>query len=546
MVHYCFKDVSDTFLIQTKYIKAGHEDMLIDINKHTEFKNRITVFIINMVAAVFTYSLLITNQLTNQIDGMWHGSVSYANGHELSNGRWLWRFLDRGRLYLSPDPVTSVISLAFFIAGFILILDIFDVKSKAAAVLSSLLFTVNISVLASLSYRYMSPTFAVSFFLFVLAACIMIKASNKIVAVIIPAVSIALAMGLYQADIGCTALVILVYISLCMYKGSMTLKETGMFVLRCLISVILGMGLYYALLNLNLWYYDVALDSYNGTDSYGPVGMLLNLPSSIRHAYGDYINYYRQVIAHTNIFNGKVYKVVFGLLAICLAYAAVSLFKESWIRALVFCLTLLLVPAATNAVLLMAYDSVTSVQMTVPASMSISVLLCLAQSIRLPDIKPVKIYRIITAVALSVLIYGNYIMSVYDQQAMYMSRQSLTELTREVVTTLQSYNLYHPYYKYVFVGSPADNPMFVKNFVYDDANRYAQMGTWGADDTRWVVQSWQGFFTHEMGINITVADDDKLTEALEDETVRSMPVFPEFGCCAMVNDVVVVKLSDNY
>ena len=127
-----------------------------------------------------------------------------------------------------------------------------------------------------------------------------------------------------------------------------------------------------------------------------------------------------------------------------------------------------------------------------------------------------------------------------------MGRQSLTEVTREVITTLQTYNLYHPYYKYVFVGSPVDNPCYTRNFVFDEANGYARVGTWSPDDTRLVVQSWQGFLTYEMGINMTVAGDDKLEEALEDPTVRSMPIFPEYGCCALVNDVVVVKLSDNY
>ncbi|MCR5790924.1 MAG: glucosyltransferase domain-containing protein [Lachnospiraceae bacterium] len=511
-----------------------------------ELKKWFPIFAVNMIAGVFAYSLLIVNQLVNQLDGMWHGPVSYANGHELSNGRWFWRFLDKGRFYLSPDPVTSVISLFFFALGFILVLYIFDVKSKAAAVLASLLFTVNISVLASLSYRYMSPTFAVSCFLCVLASCIMIRSGNRLIRLLLPAFCLSLAMGLYQADIGCTALIILVYISLSLYKGDMTLKETGLFTLRSIISTILGMGLYYALLYINLWYYDVTMDSYNGADSYGPVGMILNFPTSVIHAYNDFADYFRQVIAHTNIFGSVVYNIVLILLAICLIYGAVSLFKESRVRALLFAGTLLLIPLAANAVLLMAYNSFTSVQMTVPVSMSISVLLCLASEISVPKIKPVSIYKAVTAVALSLLIYGNYIMTVYDQQAMYMGRQSLTEISREVITTLQTYGLYHPYYKYVFVGSPADNPCFATNFVYDKANRYAKWGTWGPDDTRWVVQSWQNFFTYEMGINMSVADDDKLKEALADPTVRSMPIFPELGCCAMVNDVVVVKLSDNY
>lgn len=518
------------------------------IKKTNEFKRWLPVLAVNIAAGIFTYSLLIIHQLVNQIDGMWHGSVSYANGHELSNGRWFWRFVDRGRFFLSPDPVTSVIALLFFILGFILVLDVFDVRSRAVAILASLMFTVNISILASLSYRYMSPTFAISCFLSILAAYIVIKCEKKIPMYVSSVICISLAMGLYQADIGCTCLVMLLYVSLCLYKGDRTFKEIGMFILRCLISLIIGMVLYYVLLNINLWYYDVSLDSYNGTDSYGPVGMILNLPTSTVHAYSDFANYFRQVIGRTNIFNGKIYKISFILLAICFGYGGVTLFKvkESRIRAVLMALSLLLVPVAANAALLMAYNSVTSIQMTVPVSMSIPVLLCLASVVRLPEIKATVLYKAVTAVTLSLLIYGNYIMTIYDQQAMYMGRQSLTELSREVISTLQTYNLYHPYYKYVFVGTPSDNPCFVKNFVFDEANRYAMVGTWSPDDTRWVVQSWQGFFTHEMGINIMIADDDKLREALEDETVRNMPIFPELGCCAMINDVVVVKLSDNY
>ena len=512
----------------------------------SRMKRWFPVFAINMIAGVFTYSLLMVHQLVNQYDGMWHGSVSFANGHELSNGRWFWRFLDRGRFYLSPDPVTSVIALFFFILAFILILDICDVKNRGLAVLSSLLFTINVSVLASLSYRDMSPTFAVSCFLSILAAYIMIRSKNRIVSIAVPAVCISLFMGLYQADIGCTCLLILAYISLCLYKGDKTPKETGLFILRCFISTVLGMGLYYVLLNINLWHYEVTLDSYNGTDSYGPVGMLINLPTSIVHAYSDFANYFRQVVARTNIFGGTIYKAVFILIAICFIYAAVSLFKESKIRAVLFALTILLVPLASNAVLLMAYDSITSVQMTVPVSMSIPVLLCIMSVVKEPEVKVKKVYKAVLAIALSLLIYGNYIMSIYDQQAMYMGKQSLTELSREVITTLQTYNLYHPYYKYVFVGTPSDNPCFAKNFVFDEANKYALVGTWSPDDTRTVVQSWQGFLTYEMGVNVQVADDDKLKEALEDPTVKSMPIFPELGCCAMVNDVVVIKLSDNY
>ena len=504
------------------------------------------VFLVNMIVAFVVYGLLMNHQLVNQLDGMWHGSVSYASTHELSIGRWFWRFLDRFRKYLSPDPVTSVISLIFFTVSFILILDIFEVRSRLAAYLSSLLFTVNISVLASLSYRYMSPTFAVSCFLAVLSAYIIIKFKNPFFVCTAAPLAISLMLGLYQADLGCICLVILLYISLRLYRNDISLKGLGLFLLKTAVVILLGFLLYYILLRVNLRYFEVEMDSYNGADSYGPIGAIMNLPGSFPHTYADFIDYYRNHYIRSNIFSNRLYILFYLVLGIHFAKGAVTLFKKNKVGAILFALTFLLIPPACNAVLMVAYNSFTSIQMTIPVSLCIPVLICLASEIPVVENWAGVLYRIAATALGCLLLYGNYLMTIYDQQAMYMGMNSTKELASEISAALQMYNLYHPYYKYVFVGSPADSPLFAKNFVYEEANEYALIGTWDPEDTRWVVQSWQGLWTYEMGINLNVADDDKLEEALADETVRSMPVFPEYGSCALINDVVVVKLSDNY
>ncbi|HAG68614.1 MAG TPA: hypothetical protein DCL38_01415 [Lachnospiraceae bacterium] len=522
-----------------KMIRTICEQICAGVNRWS------AVFIINMVAACAAYSLLLTNQLVNQLDGMWHGSVSYANGHELSNGRWFWRFIDRARQYLSPDPVTSVISVALFTLSVILILDIFEVKSKLASYLASLLFTINVSVLVSLSYRYMSPTFSLSCFLSVLAAYITIKVQKKLPAISLGAICIALMLGLYQANIGVICLIFLLYTSLLLYRET-GYKELAFLILRFIAVILAGFILYFILLNINLVYYEVQMSDYNGADSYGPLGALLNLPGSFLHTYGDFINYYRNDGIRSTVFPGKFYVLIYFMLGIHFFIAAVSLFKKSRLRAVLFCLSFCLIPAAANSVLMAAYGSFTSIQMTVPMSLCIPVLIGLASELPLERTRLSLVYRSVTAVLLSLLIYGNYLMTIYDQQAMYMGMKSLKKLSADVTAALQMYNYYHPYYQFVFVGRPSDNPLFVKNFVFEKANEYACMGSWDPEDLRWVVQSWQGFFTHEAGTNLYIADDEKLEEALLDETVRAMPVFPEYGSIAMVNDVVVVKLSDDY
>ncbi len=504
------------------------------------------VFIVCMVLSATAYSLLMCNQLVNQLDGMWHGSVSYASGHELSIGRWFWRFLDKGRLYLSPDPVTSVISLTFFCLSIILIMDGLNARGRFVRFAASLLFMVNISVLVLLSYRYMSPTFSVSCFLAVFSAYILIKFNHPLIIFTISPLSIALMLGLYQANFGCFCLFLLVYISLHLYRDDMSGKDLGIFILKAFISLVLGAVLYYALLQLNLWHYDVEMASYNGADSYDLPGIIKNLPGSFLHTYGDFKMYFKNDWIRSNVFSNKLYIAVFILLGIHFIKAFFDIFRKNKLYALLFIASLLLIPAACNAILMIAYNSFTSIQMTIPMSLCIPILLCLASNIPVIRHPAGTAYRIALALLTGILLYGNYLMAIYDEQAMYMGKNSLKELASQITDHLQMSNLYHPYYKYVFVGRPADNPMFAKDFVYDRANEYARIGTWDPDDTRWVVQSWQGFFTYEMGINLNLADDDKLEEALGDETVRNMPVFPEYGSMALLNDVVVVKLSDDY
>ncbi len=507
-------------------------------------KNRFPIFLVNLFAASAVYSLLMVNQLVNQLDGLWHGSVSYAYMHELQIGRWFWLYLDRARMYLSPDPVTSVISLTLFIASILLILDLLEVTFRPVRYAVSLLFTINVSVLVSLSYRYMSPTFALACFLSVFAAYMIIRCRKLPLMLLSASVSLALMMGLYQADLGCTCLVLLLYLSLRLLRNDASLKELGIFLIKAFIAMAVGAALYYLLLYLNLRYYDTELSSYGGASEYGIAETLLNLPEGWKKALSSFQEYFKNSYIRSSMLPGKAYIVFFIVTAVHLIYGGIMLFKKSRLKALLFLITLLLIPAACNAVMFIAFDTFLSVQMTVPMSLCFPMLIGLCSNIPVPRNPAGGAGRVIFAGMICLLLYGNYLMVQYDQQAMYMGMKSMKELAAEIRTELQALDLYRPYYQYCFVGTPADNPLFVKNLVYEKANSYATIGTWDADDTRFVIQSWQGLWTHEMGVNLRVADDEKLVEALEDENVRNMPVFPERGSCAMINDVVVVKVSD--
>lgn len=144
--------------------------------KYSQIKKMI---IVQFAFSVLLYIVLIANQLTNHYDGLWHGSVGLSGPWELSIGRWFWLYIDRLRMGISSEPLTSCLTLFLIIIGNMLICDIFGQIGKKTGYLAGMIILSNTTICNYLSYRYMSPTFGFSFLLSILAAWVLVKKSES-------------------------------------------------------------------------------------------------------------------------------------------------------------------------------------------------------------------------------------------------------------------------------------------------------------------------------------------------------------------------------
>lgn len=87
-----------------------------------------TLFCIDYGGGVIIYSQLMVNQLTNDYDGLWEGSFHNAGKWELSLGRWFWLYISRLRFGTSPDPFTSLLTLALMAVGLLFLFDLWQIK----------------------------------------------------------------------------------------------------------------------------------------------------------------------------------------------------------------------------------------------------------------------------------------------------------------------------------------------------------------------------------------------------------------------------------
>lgn len=498
-------------------------------------------FVTGFIFSVVIYFLLMSNQLVNSEDGLWEYSYYKAGKWSLSIGRWFWLYIDRLRFGISTEPITSLITLVCYSAGFIFILDLFKLGKNKIGYLVSMLFLSSTAVCISLSYRFMSPTFGLAFLLNVLAAWVIIKWQNKVVSVLVSGGLIAFAMGLYQAYIGCTCVILVGYFIYALQKEEAGLKNIITDIIKAFLAAVVGGALYVGILNMHLAVFHMNMAEYNGANMYSLSNTIKSLPASIANTYRVFIRYFIEGYYKINILQaGQIYLIAFIFAIIILILGFIKTVKISKIKAVIYLLFVLAMPVASNAVLLIATVAWTSLQMTAPMALCIPILLCVETKIICSHKKWLGWINILL---LAVMLYGNIYQVQIDQNAMLEGKVSTTTIANEIIDDLGEQGYLDSELKYCVIGNPSCNDLFRTSVIYDKANGYARFGSWSTDNTC-NRRSWQGAFSNLCGINLEICTAPEYDAVLADEAVQNMEVYPKEGYISQIGDIVVIKVAE--
>ncbi len=500
------------------------------------------VWCVSIFFGLCVYGQLMCNQLVNAYDGLWEFTYHEAGKWEMSLGRWFWLYIDRFRFGLSSDPWTSILTILCFATGMCLVMHLFELERFYSTALIAALFLSSTVVCISLSYRYMSPTFGLGFLLSVFAVCAVVKTKHSVLGIGAGSVSVALMMGLYQAYLGCTCLVIVGYF-LWRLSTEESVKQIGKQFLKCVLMLVTGGILYILLLNLHLKIFRVALSSYNGADTYSILNTLKRLPDTVKASYTIFGLYFFGDMYKTNMLQSYwIYPVVFALLLVLLLAGAVSIWRKSRMKAVCFLLLILVLPIACNAVMLVATDGGISLQMTGAFALCIPVLVCVIAKL------PWK-HRIWNwfkgglAVVLIAVLWGNIYQVQIDQNAMYEGKTATTAMTAEIMNELAREECLADDLRYCFIGIPASSELFFVSGAYDKANGYAMFGI-GWSDPGSSKKSWNGIWHYIYGVDLPVYSTEECREALTKADWEKMPAYPQKGYVKKVDDVVLIKIQE--
>lgn len=309
-----------------------------------ELRNHIQVqwkrcFWAAVIIGLLTHIYKITNWLPN-----WDSLVfRYDAQNMVALGRWFLPVASAPSSYYDLPWVTGVLSIIFHGLGAVCICKIFHVANPITAVLIGASVVSFPTVTSVLLYNYVADSYAFAFLLSCIAALLITDKKPKYV---LAAVIIALSAGIYQAYITVTIMLLLGYLIIeILYKDIKihTLLRTSV---KYLFTGLCGMVLYYAVFILILKVTEIEILDYQGFSSTLSLSNL-DILGSIYSIKKNFVQYFFDVSNGINVFiviNGII------LLAACVFYLHDIINNKCGVpKVLILAVCVILLPVGASA-----------------------------------------------------------------------------------------------------------------------------------------------------------------------------------------------------
>ena len=142
---------------------------------HSTLKSHLKYIGFAVLTGICVYFSLMSNNLVNNLDGIWHSSNFIAGNWEISLGRGLQRYADRARFGLVTSAWNSIIVFILIGTADSLIIARFRLRDTLFSYLLVFATISNPIVCESLSYCYMSVNFGLAYFFSVLSVPLRIR-----------------------------------------------------------------------------------------------------------------------------------------------------------------------------------------------------------------------------------------------------------------------------------------------------------------------------------------------------------------------------------
>lgn len=490
----------------------------------------------------FTNKLYNYDELANTPGGI---GLSTEQGRWLLN--WMGRFMRSvfGGSYSLPF-FNGIFALLFLALSAGMVVSVFQVRNKLTAGLIGGLMTVFPAVVSMYFFMFLALYYAIGISFSVFAAWLAVKYPKNIIANIAAVVMIACSLGVYQAYFPDTVCILLIVVILKAAFGGVKekkeWKEFFLMIARFLVVMAAGVAVYFLINKAVLAVTHIQLTSYQGGDTMGKI-TIAQLISALKSCYTSFFD-----LGFSNVMGisynrtvRRLIKVVWILFAAGIGAYLVLKKKEYLNKVIVLC-GILVFLVAMFLIYVMAPNSYCYTLMAYSVVFFfVFFLLWLDACFRnLKLHAPVKsitnwVSALLTAALVIVFVWyanGNYMALEYTKYHDFSYVQTL-------VTKIRSVEDYSQDKPVIVVGTQINDSTNGMGSLIGDTFTVG-----GKADTNLGYNSLLYLMSDYLGFSPYYGTYEEIQNWMQREVVREMPSYPADGSIQVIDDTIIVKLSD--
>lgn len=502
--------------------------------KFKDFWNREDgiLLIFSILIGFITHFYLFTHEVMAP-DMVGYSSLYTAGDWEVSLGRWGIQIINGLRGGMINSFLITIVCILGASLSVIFIRKIFEIESRIISLLFATVIMTAPQMAETLLFTFTADAYFCAILLSCLAAYMISRTNIGLGKYLLAGICIIFSLSIYQTYIGLTIGIIIILFIHRLLKEEDT-KENVKWFIKNMCFILICLILYFLITKIYLYANGLELASYRGANSFG-IDILFQIPESVIKIYRQFVEFlfgesviYNQFWKR-NILNG----IITGILFLCLVHQIIrEKIYHSPTRLLLLVVAILLFPLGVNIIgIIMPTTGINLVIGYAEILYYILFFVVIEKEIRL--------LRIPSYVAVTILC-GTFILS---NNATYMARYDVfqnyyTESIR-ILSKVEMLDGYSNELKWMF----SDNIQYVSAYS-KMANGFISNNymTWSAAKGIWLNKP---FYKKYFGKKINMVTYEQHNAILESEEFQNMGIYPENDSIRIIDDIIVIKLSEN-
>ncbi len=517
-----------------------------------------------LVLAFVTYLPFVVQQLNNADDNtygyLYHIDPGY--GVENSMGRFLIRFFDMWRNSIVTSGLIIPLCIVLLTIGAVIICNIFDIKNEFSRVLVGAIIIFAPSVADLLTYYYVADSYCLAFVLMSISVYMLLRKEgikNYIAGIIMMIMS----LSLYQTYVGYALMIITVWAIVMLVEDRITItfskegRESNRETIRIITAyagIMAAMCIYlviYKILNAigYLGYLKVRRMDSIVSDS------MSSLPEKIAGTFRTFVEYFfTDVIIYNGWFGRRYINILVfaAIIAMIVILAVRNKVFLKWYSILLTMLALTVTPIIMCVMSLVAAGASIYAEtgiLMIPHMNMIYVLMILLADLMISSYGTESIFgkltwlgsRVASVVIMLIMIVFVHVFATYiDRQQV-----QITNLANRLVYRMESLERYEEGQQVLVVGRPHSGNYSLPNDTYETITKgmishYSQI--FGGEDQ--ISSGWIKAFDYFVGVHYTECSAETRKELIASDEVMNMGIYPAEDSVKIIDDTVVIKLSD--